>query len=628
MTSAQFIARLGPHADARKNGNGWMVRCPAHDDRNGSLSVGIGDDGRLLLHCHAGCPVESVCQAAGLKLADLMPEPARKSERRIVCTYPYHDEQGKVLFEVVRFDPKDFRQRRPDPAAKDGYAWNMEGVRRVLYHLPEVISAVFSETTVYVVEGEKDADALRAQGFVATTMSGGAKKQGPPNWRPEYTETLRGATEVVILPDKDETGRSHAHRVARFLNGAVASVKVIELPDVDGKPVKDAADYFFAGGEQMDLQELVHASPAWFPMASDGPAETLDSPPEPPARKFTIRTSPELLGMTFDDSDIILGDRLMATGQPLVLAGAGGVGKTRLVFQLAACTITSRKFLIFETYNPELRWLFLQSENSNRRLQAEMRHLHDWLGEDDWLKFSDRVWIHTIETDDDCFLALNNSENIFAIERLLDRTQPDIVVVDPLNDFAVDDLNKDEGMRLTLQTLTRTIRRGHPDRCPLVLHHALTGRVGAAKTTGYDRTSFARNSKVLFAWTRAMINLAPVDPDTNDRLIVACGKNSNGREFQPFAIKLDPDTMIYMVDATVDVAAWQRDIAGPASNAPLISPERVAELCDQPMTRAELTTKILDRYPCHRATAYRYILRAEMARKIKFNKEHEHYIRR
>ena len=121
---------------------------------------------------------------------------------RIVATYDYTDEHGGLLFQAVRYQPKSFKQRRPDGRAAG--CGSLEGVRRVLYRLPEVLAA----DEVIVVEGEKDADRLRALGFVATTNPQGAGK-----WRPEYAEALAGKR-VVVLPDNDEAGRKHAGKVA------------------------------------------------------------------------------------------------------------------------------------------------------------------------------------------------------------------------------------------------------------------------------------------------------------------------------------------------------------------------------------------------------------------------------
>ena len=99
MTAAAVAARL----HATRAHDGWMARCPAHDDRRASLSIGAGHDGRVLLHCHAHCTPDAICAAAGLELRDLFPDTVPRLERTIVATYDYHDEHGALLFQVVRF---------------------------------------------------------------------------------------------------------------------------------------------------------------------------------------------------------------------------------------------------------------------------------------------------------------------------------------------------------------------------------------------------------------------------------------------------------------------------------------------------------------------------------------------
>jgi putative DNA primase/helicase len=157
---------------------------------------------------------------------------------RIVATYDYRDEEGGLLYQVVRYEPgfdgepKTFRQRRPD--GKGGWVNGLRDVRRVLYRLPELLAAP-RDRLVFVVEGEKDADRLHAEGLLATTNAMGAGK-----WRPEYAEALH-ARHVVILPDNDEPGRAHAQAVARSLADAAASLKVVELPGLP--PKGDVSDW-------------------------------------------------------------------------------------------------------------------------------------------------------------------------------------------------------------------------------------------------------------------------------------------------------------------------------------------------------------------------------------------------
>src|SRR5215468_9910315 len=135
-------------------------------------------------------------------------DPKRKKPKlgRIVAVYDYVDENNVPLFQVVRFEPKDFRQRRPD--GNGGWIWNLDGVRRVPYHLPELLKAAI----VFFCEGEKDANNVRKLGLTATTIPGGASK-GKSKWRSEFSQYFVGKT-VYISPHNDEAGRAHAMTVA------------------------------------------------------------------------------------------------------------------------------------------------------------------------------------------------------------------------------------------------------------------------------------------------------------------------------------------------------------------------------------------------------------------------------
>src|SRR5262245_37567432 len=110
---------------------------------------------------------------------------------KIIATYDYEDESGKLLFQVVRHEPKDFRQRVPNGT---GWSYSLNGTRRVLYRLPDLLA---SASIIWLVEGEKDADRLASLGLTATTAPMGAGK-----WKPEYSEILRGR-HIIIVPDND-----------------------------------------------------------------------------------------------------------------------------------------------------------------------------------------------------------------------------------------------------------------------------------------------------------------------------------------------------------------------------------------------------------------------------------------
>jgi hypothetical protein len=210
-----------------------MAKCPAHDDHNPSLSI-RDSDGKVLLHCHAGCAQTDVIDA--LKAREVW-QPERTENRRIVATYDYTDEHGNRLYQVVRYQPKDFKQRRPDGCG--GWTWR-KGARQVLYHLPEVLESPI----VFVVEGERDVETLREYGFVATTNAGGAEA----HWEPQFTEALR-SREVILIPDNDPPGRKRVLNVARILLGKVARLVVLELEGGS----KDVTEWFSQGHSELEL---------------------------------------------------------------------------------------------------------------------------------------------------------------------------------------------------------------------------------------------------------------------------------------------------------------------------------------------------------------------------------------
>jgi hypothetical protein len=252
--------------DARPAGdNRWSAKCPAHPDRRDSLSVSLGDEDRVLLKCFRGCATEDVVAALGLEMRDLFDETRRNgsSQKEIVATYDYTDEDGELLFQVCRFEPKDFRQRRPD--GNGGWDWKLGKTRRVLYRLPEVVKTAKAGGKVAVVEGEKDVEALEAQGLTATCNPGGAGK-----WRDEYAEPLRGAS-VGVIADHDEPGRKHAAEVARSLEGIAASVKVLE----PAEGCKDVAEHLAAGHSLEELVPLASVAVPKLAELLDGIAATI-----------------------------------------------------------------------------------------------------------------------------------------------------------------------------------------------------------------------------------------------------------------------------------------------------------------------------------------------------------------
>lgn len=318
---------------AKKTGAAqWQARCPAHDDRHASLSVSRGEDGRALLHCHAGCARADVLRAVGLADADLFPPKASalaprngKPRGEIVATYGYRNAAGRLLFQVVRFAPKDFRQRRPD--GNGGWTWKLDGVPRLLFRLPELLAADATEW-VFIPEGEKDCGNVAAFGLVATTNPGGAGKWG----RLADDSALHGRR-VAIIADKDAAGRAHALDVAARLHNKAAVVKIIELPagEVDGRPIKDVSDWM----DGLDCRTPEELAAALRSMAEDAPVWT----PEANAKANGSGLSgPVLVNMADVVAKLVrwLWPSRFAIGKLTLIAGDPGLGKSFLTLDMAA----------------------------------------------------------------------------------------------------------------------------------------------------------------------------------------------------------------------------------------------------------------------------------------------------
>lgn len=230
----------------RGNNGSRMARCPAHPDRDPSLSITRKPD-RVLVNCQAGCELDDVLAALSLTKGDLFdqPLPVAPMRPRKVAEYPYTDEEGRVLYVIERQEPgrdggrKGFVTRYP----------NGKGDRRVVYRLTDVMAAACDDRPIYLVEGEKDADRLRSLGYTATTSVHGAGK-----WRHEYAEPFDGAT-VIVVADRDEPGRAHAYTVAASLRRVGATVRIVQSA-VDHKGA-DVSDHLDRGYGVEDLVPLV-----------------------------------------------------------------------------------------------------------------------------------------------------------------------------------------------------------------------------------------------------------------------------------------------------------------------------------------------------------------------------------
>lgn len=369
MTIDDVLARLGIKAESGRTQ--YKAHCPAHPDDKPSLSITLKPDGMILWKCHAGCSQEDVGRALGIlngqpssapphSIPKSASKPRASKDAKVVAVYQYLDEKGALLFEVVRKDDKTFPQRRPD--GKNGYIWKLDGVRRVLYRLPELIAADPGEF-VFIAEGEKDVDNLRAGGLVATTNPGGAgSEENNFNWLESYSEVLQGRR-ICILPDNDEKGRKHAQQVAASLHGKAADVRILEL---SGLPAKgDVSDWLgVEGNGPALLYAMAEGARPYIPPPA--PSIEEDSP-----QRQTRWQAGELLRAVFTDP-VWFVPGLVPAGLT-ILAGRPKIGKSWLALQIAIAIATGGVVLGRKVERRKV--LYIALEDGPRRLKDRMTKL-------------------------------------------------------------------------------------------------------------------------------------------------------------------------------------------------------------------------------------------------------------
>ncbi len=272
MQIAEFLSHF---PDARKSGRGYVARCPAHDDRKPSLSISENTEaGRILICCNsAKCSAKEILAAMGLTLKALYTRErdnarqggaqGRRDGLNLVAAYDYTDENGNYLKTALRYDViekgvktgKQFRQgvRQPDGR----YKWGVKGIPNLPYNLPAVLRGIAEGATVYIVEGEKDADALIAQGLVATCNA-----QGAGQWTEAHSEKLEGA-DSVLIPDNDPDGYRHVRDIAATLQDKAKRLRLLPLFLPNETAKGDYSDWRYQGGTKERFLQLVADAPEY-----------------------------------------------------------------------------------------------------------------------------------------------------------------------------------------------------------------------------------------------------------------------------------------------------------------------------------------------------------------------------
>jgi len=494
------VAKLLSRLNNVKEVNGqWMASCPCRtDDETPSLAVKVGDQDEALVYCHRGlCDATKIFQSCGLDLikdgfaqkptnifsntwkgsksssaASVSSVSAKKPKKKLTKTYVYHDEDGNVLYEKLRFEhddgKKSFIHRRPDPNKQGDYLYNLTDTRKVLYRLPEILKAIAANETVWLVEGEKDADTmLQSFGIPATTMTNGAN-----NWQADYTVTLAAATAVCIIADNDDPGKRHAISVRDEIIAAGGRATVYV-----SKHAKDISDHV-AMGYVIDTEtmfeltsyestaEKSEVAENETELSDDEKAEIGNKPEDKlltqiqdimsmerlslqqklsrisfAANSFTT-ASFEDYGRTVNWQEFLLEAEsdayewvipgLLEKQERVIVVAAEGVGKTMLARQVAIGCAAGLHPFTFQPM-PPIRTLTIDLENPARIIRRTSRTIME-----NAIRLSHATTVDAHLHIHPAGLDLASSKDRGFVEQLVDRIRPELICLGPLYKAYVD----------------------------------------------------------------------------------------------------------------------------------------------------------------------------------------------
>ena len=600
MTPVDLLLSKLP--DVKRNGQGWIARCPAHNDRRPSLSISVGDDGRALVHCHAGCSHQAIVEAIGLNVSDLMPPTASmksqvpprlmesSQQNKFFDTYQeavaslqnklgklsghwtYHDANGEVVCYVIRWEKAAGKEIRP-VSRIDGGRWIIGGMSapRPLYCLPELLNAP-EGSRVYVCEGEKAADAMRALGLLATTSAHGSNSASKTDWSP----LIR--FEVVIVPDADDAGDHYANDVVVLLSklGISRAIKIVHLLDLPEGKGGDIVDFIAIrdSDEKKVLAEVEELADKAIPIASVS---------------FTPQDGPHLIRMSdVEPADISwLWPGRIPLGRLTLLVGRPGDGKSFLTAYLAA-NVSRGKAWVDGSPCPSGSVVLCSAEDDPADTIAPRLIAHD----------ADRDKIHLLsgvmcrEDNGEPVERVFTLADLHALRQTLERL-PDckLIIVDPIGSYLGGnaDAHRDNEMRAVLAPV-----------CHLASHYGAAVVVVAHTRKSISANADDMGSRAFTGLARSVLHLM-VDPEdrTKQKRLLLPGKNNLAERPAGLAFDIGPGDVeerpcVRWIDVEVTITADEvvnRD--APRDDEKLTEQDEAADwlrkiLANGPMPAAEL----------------------------------------
>ena len=348
--------------NAKQVNGQWVASCPVpghgrgNGDKNPSLSI-TESDGKVLFHCHGGCDQRDVFDA--VRSRDLLPSIAKREEISFTQhqapvlekEWEYRSEDGDTLFTKRRYKTQDAKGKTYSIHRVDAQGKRIAGLkdtRIVPYRLPELLDAKTAGRAIYLVEGEKAADALVSIGAIATTSHTGAG-----SWPEEITQYFAGAN-IVVIPDNDEPGRKYARKAIANLLPVAKSVRYLDLDlMVEGDDAYEWVHH--AKGTRKELADMAKQAPVITQQTPVTDGEQLTETTQSESEAYN--PTPQLLNIeawdTIKDEPVrwIIENVLPEKGFA-ALYGPPGSYKSFIALDIAEAVATGRQWMGNQVTNP------------------------------------------------------------------------------------------------------------------------------------------------------------------------------------------------------------------------------------------------------------------------------------
>jgi hypothetical protein len=504
--------------------------CPFHEDHDPSLSVFQGKDGFWrwkCLGCNKGGDIldflmlkDDLKQGEALASLGIIEQPSSaaakrgsKSDQAPAATYIYRDESGAPLYRKRKFSSRSYLTDRYENGK---WVSKLGDTRRVLYDLPELVAA----SKVFLLEGEKDCETVKALGLVATTMG------AVTHWKHEFAKFFEGKDVVICF---DVGNEKFVKTAASDISGIANRVRVLALPDLTERE-QDITDWFNKTGSVTPeekikrLNEAVDGTPDFVPPDK---ASKIDAPARTP-------TLSEFLSTPTAPRDVFM--ECWAEREHLtILSGPQKVGKSILAVNLGLNLSMGVDFLGFRVPKPR-RVLYIQQEISDSAMRERLQMMIANLG-----LLTENFMI---ENTHGVFPKLPSREGQERLRELLTVDKPDFLILDPLSTFHNRDENSATEMTVVLEPifdLKHEFRIG-----VLLVHHfgkpSIVARKGSHRLRGSSVIGDRADNLIMLDPVNASRTGTAYPPECYGRISFSL---RNDLAPNPFAVVRDPATLWY-----------------------------------------------------------------------------------